>query len=67
MFIASVESSSNKSILISPFITIVIVTLYVSLYIVSGEEAEHIVRPIIGINKIAVNLHEEQRGWLCHC
>ena len=52
--------AGNKSILISSFITIVVVALICIPVYLSGEEAEHVVDPIIGINKIAIESHEEQ-------
>lgn len=52
--------AGNKSILISSFISIVVIALICIPVYLSGEEAEHVVEPIIGINKIAIESHEEQ-------
>lgn len=41
-------------------VTIVMIALISIPAYLSGEEAEHVVDPIIGVNKIALETHEEQ-------
>ncbi|MBL0340288.1 MAG: hypothetical protein IPP71_04795 [Bacteroidetes bacterium] len=52
--------SGNKSITAAALVTLVAVSLFCIPTYLSGEEAEHVVESIIGINKIAMESHEEQ-------
>ncbi len=52
--------SNNKSITIAALIIIVVIALFSIPVFLSGDEAERIVDPIIGVNKIAIESHQEQ-------
>jgi uncharacterized membrane protein len=52
--------SGNKTIQITSLVALVLVTLLSIPAYLSGEEAEHLVEHIIGVNKIAMDAHEDQ-------
>lgn len=52
--------SGNATVTKTSLVTLVVCALISIPVYLSGEEAEHVVDPIIGVNKIALEAHEEQ-------